>query len=33
MEINELFIAWVNTMEKCSGSLLESFLEKYEKDA
>jgi hypothetical protein len=33
MEINQLFIAWVNIMGKCSGSLIESFLEKYEKDA
>jgi hypothetical protein len=33
MEINQVFIPWVNTMEKCSGFLLEYFLEKYEKDA
>jgi hypothetical protein len=33
MEISQLFIARVNTMEKCSGFLLEFLKEKHEKDA
>jgi hypothetical protein len=31
MEISQLFIAWVITMEKCSGFLLEFFLENMKK--